>query len=221
MKYYRINKKNKRKLKRTKIRNRHLAKKYPWIIPRNWQDKIPKDYDYSYTWWELPTGWHKAFGQMYLEELGEAVEEAGLKNKFMIYEIKEKYGMLRVYTSGASEKIFNIIDKYEYISENVCIGCGKPNVPMINESWISPWCFDCYKKNWRSSERHISKHREIEKASDEQIKNSYDKYAGDSQIATSYTTRRYDKDGYKDIVYDISDTVEKIINRWNKRRRNG
>lgn len=63
MKYIKVNKKNKRKLKRIKIKNRHLVKKYPWILPRNvWTGKVPDDYDYSYTEWELPTGWHKAFG---------------------------------------------------------------------------------------------------------------------------------------------------------------
>ena len=224
MKYYRVNKKNKKKLKRTKMRNRRLVKKYPWIMPRYvWTGKKLENYDYSFTEWELPTGWHKAFGQMYLEELGAAVEEAGLKNEFTIYQIKDKYGRLEVYPSGASEKIYNIIDKYEHISENVCIGCGKPNVPMINESWMSPWCYDCYRKNWRRSESYASKYKKIDPSSEDEIRLAYDKASSkDHQIATSYTIRVYSsKVANRDIVYDISDTVAKINERWNKRKKNG
>ena len=47
---------------------------------------------------------------MYLQELGDAVEEAGLKNDFRIYEIKEKYGQLRVYVNGETDKINRIIN---------------------------------------------------------------------------------------------------------------
>ena len=223
MKYYRVNKKNKRKLKREKIRNRKLIKQYPWILPRNvFTGKVPDDYDYSYVVWELPNGWHKAFGQMYLEELDTAVKEAGLERDFMIYQIKEKYGALRVYTSGASDKIFNIIDKYEHISEHVCIGCGKPNVPVINEGWISPWCYDCYRKNWRRRESYTARYKEIKPSSEEEIKLAYDKASSEnSEIETSYTIRRFGIDGNTDTVYDISDTVAEINERWNKRKKHG
>ena len=54
------------KKKKDIIRNKKLIKKYPWLIPRNrWTDKIPNDYDYS--WTELDSmedGWRKAFGEM-------------------------------------------------------------------------------------------------------------------------------------------------------------
>lgn len=216
-------KKYKRKIKQTKIRNRKLIKKYPWIIPRNvWTGKIPDDYDYSYTEWELPVGWHKSFGMMYLKELGDAVEEAGLKNKFMIDEIKEKYGQLRVYVNNETEKIHRIISKYEHISENVCICCGKPDVPIITVGWISPECFDCYKKAWRKREKwNMAYDRTIIPETEEVIRKAYEEDTKGSPdvIADSYTVHRFSKNGDTETTYDISDIANAIRQRWNKRRR--
>ena len=222
------NKKQRIAEKRIKIRNKKLVKKYPWIIPRNvWTGKIPKDYDYSYTVWELPRGWHKAFGQMYLEELGAAVKEAGLENDFMIYQIKEKYGSLRVYTNGVTENIHRIIDKYEHLSEDICIGCGKPDVPMINDGWYSPWCYECFKKNWRNREKYVAerRHKLGEKffpATDEEIKQAYDECiaCNDENMPNSYTVHQYINGETTTTTYDISETAQVIRKRWRKRYKN-
>jgi hypothetical protein len=60
--------------------------------------------------------------------------------------IKEKYGELRVYTSHMTDNMFNILEAYCAISRNVCIICGKLDVPMVNRGWISPYCRDCATK---------------------------------------------------------------------------
>ena len=72
------NKKQRQREKQERIRNRHLIKEYPWVMPRYWNGRVPK-YDYTWTDWELPLGWQKAFGQMMLEELGEEIRKAGLE----------------------------------------------------------------------------------------------------------------------------------------------
>ena len=47
-----------------KIKNYILIKKYPFLKPKNvWNEKVPKDYDYSYTELDMmPRGWKKSFG---------------------------------------------------------------------------------------------------------------------------------------------------------------
>ena len=147
----RKNKKQRQKIKREKIRNRKLIKKYPWLKPRNvWTGKLIEDYDYSWIeWYGWPQGWNIAFGTMYLKEFGEAVKKAGLEHKMIIEQQKEKYGQCRNYVYPTTEEIEEIINKYEKISENVCCICGQPDVPMINDGWFSPYCFSCFKKNWR------------------------------------------------------------------------
>lgn len=203
----RKNKKIRTKEKQLKMKNRQLAKKYPWIAPRDWMTgRISKDYDYSYTYWELPIGWHKAFGKMYLEELAQAVKDAHAEKDFLIEEVKEKYGMLRVYVNNYSKPIDRVIDKYEYISQNVCIICGKPDVPMITNGWISPYCFDCYKKYF---------HHKTESDAREEY-NKYVRKNGD-MIPNTYKVIHFSKDGTRSETIDISDTVRKIRERWEKR----
>lgn len=223
-----MNKKKRTKLKQIKIRNRRLIKKYPWLLPRNvWTDKVPDDYDYLYIeWYEFPRGWNIAFGDMFLEELGEAVKEAGIERTFRIVEMKEKYGSLRCYTNGYTDKIKNVIDKYEHISTNVCVCCGKPDVPMINDGWFSPWCFDCFKKNYRQRESWIiSNRKDDDKYTPKTEDEIYEIYEDcicddDPVISDSYTIRRFSKDGNIDMIYDISKTANAIREKWEKHENN-
>lgn len=212
------NKKIRIEEKQTKIYNRKLTKKYPWLIPRTWDGKVPKDYDYSYIEWGCARGWDAAYGDMYLEELGRAVEESGMRDTFQIMEIKEKYGQHRVYCAPTNKKIERIVDKYEVISGNVCMLCGKPDVPMIDTGWISPYCFDCFKQITRRHEDfHIKAHPDYKRSTNDELMERYNNSICDSDpmIPDNYTIKHF---GYApDEVVDISDTVVKIRARWERR----
>ena len=149
-----------------KDRNRALCEKYPFLIPRNrWSGKriteakdggywpgdpesIP-EYDYEYTELDdMPEGWRKAFGEQLCEELKQELLASGGEkalNEYMICQIKEKYGYLRWYDFGCTERWFSeILPQYENLSERTCIRCGRP-AKYISSGWISPWCEDCAK----------------------------------------------------------------------------
>lgn len=149
-----------------KQKNRELCEKYPFLIPHNrWSgmriteaqnggywprdpDAVP-EYDWEYTELdEMPDGWRKAFGEQLCEELKQELLKAGGEealNSYMIVQIKEKFGYLRWYDNGCTEKWYNeILPKYENLSERTCIRCGKP-ATRISVGWISPWCDDCVK----------------------------------------------------------------------------
>lgn len=220
--------KNRKKIKRkktVKLYNKKLCKKYPWLIPdAHWYTgKILKKRDWNFTWtWydDMPIGWKKCFGKMFLEELDAAIRKYGLLNKFSIYQIKEKYGLLECYCHSHNDEIEQIIDKYRYISSNVCIQCGQIDVPMVYDSWISPICFNCFKKRFHDDDKHYS---ENEKSYvNEEIWNLYKKLTSednkDWEICSSYTIRKWSKDKTIDITYDISDTVAKIRGRYEKNR---
>lgn len=89
-----VTKTKRKRKKKIQTRNRKLVEKYPWLIPRNdWTGKIIDGYDY--TWTELdgwPKGWVKAFGRVFADELGAALDEAGLTNSYRVFQVKEKYG---------------------------------------------------------------------------------------------------------------------------------
>ena len=100
-----MTKKQRKRKKKLRMMNKRLVKKWYFLAPRNvWTGQIPKDYNYTWIdWWEFDTGWGKAFGWMFLKELGDAVKESGRKD-FQILNQKEKFGELRTYTGYCSAK---------------------------------------------------------------------------------------------------------------------
>lgn len=214
---------NRQKRKRIKIgstakqrrRNKELCKRYPFLIPRNvWTDEITWERwrdEKKYGWTlakEFPTGWWKAFGLMMCEELREDLIKYYYLDKFRFEEIKEKYGQLRAYHNGIPKEsdIDNIIEKYSILSENICIKCGKPDVPMINiTGWISPYCYHCFNKiNKRIMDFGY------EKLDYEEC--IYNKK--ETKMPNSFTWRHYSKDESWDETIDISETANRIRNNW-------
>lgn len=132
-------------------RNKELVERHPYLLPRNvWTDEVAEDYDYSYIngIGEIPQGWNKLFLQM-CEDIREPLTEAGYLEKFRFTEIKEKYGAMCCYHSGAPEKVCEIISKYEHISKYVCTCCGRPATYETSE-YIASFCDDC----WKDYTRH-------------------------------------------------------------------
>lgn len=90
----------------------------------------------------MPKGWRKRFGIQMCKELKEAIKKCPDKNykkDFRITDIKEKFGTLRFYVNHESEEVKRVIQKYEYISQYVCITCGEDAVKQ-SLGWISPYC---------------------------------------------------------------------------------
>lgn len=134
------------KKKQIKIKNKKLIEKYPFLLPRScWTGKVLPKYDYSYTELDnIPTGWRKAFGIMLCDELREALIKDNLLDTYRIYDIKEKYGSLRLSGSGANQEVYDILDKYEYLSRHTCIVCGKFDVHLFDDGWVCPYCDKCF-----------------------------------------------------------------------------
>ena len=200
-----MTKKKRKQKKRIQMRNKKLVKKYYFLAPKNvWTGKIPKDYDYTYINWGCSPGWEKAYGNMYMKELGDEIKRIGQKD-FMILQEKEKFGQHRLYTNGTSEKAHEIIDKYEHISEHICYFCGRPDTHVTDMGWILPVCPKCYEKKWRRGSKY-----------------EYDKVICDEnpRIPNTYKVTRFSKEGDETIEYDIKDTVDKIRIWWNKNHPN-
>jgi len=132
--------------------NKALIEKYPWLLPRNrWTGKVSPEFNYSHTELDsMPEGWRIAFGEQMCEEIQQVLlhaqeldPETNYVDNFRILDIKEKYGTLRFYCGSAPEEVYNIINKYEKLSESVCIRCGKQPTKWMTQWWISFYCEDC------------------------------------------------------------------------------
>lgn len=187
-----------RKKKRRQY-NKWLCERYPFLIPRNvWSGKVIPTYDWTLLD-DMPRGWRKAFGLQMCEDLREELIKYDFLEEYRVVQIKEKYGELRWYDNGSpvGSKIGDIINTYGIISENVCVSCGKLDVPMTDTGWILPMCEKCFCG------------RRIRYNADD-----YKRATEDSpcEIRTEYTTRRYIP-GTDDVViekHDITDVVNRI-----------
>ena len=167
---------------------------YKWLL----------NYEETYNQYEdIPEGWREAFGEMLIKDIDEVVKrdniEVGGDFGFRVMEIKEKWGELRMYFFNSTDEIERIVTNYSMLSKNICIGCGKPDVPWTT-GYIIPVCEKCFRKWWNSDYR---------KAIADQ---------GSYMMPDTYVTRRTNKDGIKETIHDVSDLTKKIRARWKTRK---
>lgn len=120
----------------------------------------------------MEPGWRKAFGIQMCKEIKAQLKKDHYLYQYRIAQIKEKFGYLHWYDEGSSREVQDIISKYEDISWNTCLVCGKP-ATKITSGWISPYCDDCFPKNhvvyqekidgvWRDTKEHKELMKKIE-----------------------------------------------------------
>ena len=118
-----------------------LIAKYPYLMPRNaFSGKPVANFDYSFIVGEhsLPNGWLQLFLQC-CEDLYKPLKKAEYLDNFRFLDVKEKYGSMRFATCRVNDEIFEILEKYEFLSQQVCCVCGEP-ATVITNGWICPYC---------------------------------------------------------------------------------
>lgn len=205
-------KKEKRRLKERRHRNKKLIQKYPWLRAVDWYTMYPmydKRNDLCGLWDDLPRGWLRAFGVQMCDEIQILLKKHDMDKTAYIEQAKEKYGGMRIYMAAPHE-VQEVIDIYSAISENVCCMCGKPHVPMLNLSWISPYCKSCFEKLQKRNSCFYQK--------------PYETYTPENKehwkIQDKLTWRKYSTEGSTDYTIDISDRVRQIERRWNEKHPN-
>ena len=66
-------------------------------------------------------------------------------HNLQVEQIKEKFGLLRVYTTGTyNYEIYDYLQKVENISGTICENCGKEGKKSnVNGYWIKTLCGEC------------------------------------------------------------------------------
>lgn len=134
-----------------RICNYFLVKKYPWLHPiildpnsKEYREIRDPKYDYSYVpIWTEYTGWWKAFGREFCDEI-----QAEFPNcpDLYISEYKEKWGRLDIYPGNANENVLKICEKYSKRAEHTCWFCGNFDANIVDIGWELPLCKKCYDK---------------------------------------------------------------------------
>ena len=87
---------------------------------------------------EIGSGWYGLIKNM----IGEMIEAGWDKE---VHQVKEKYGTLRFYTGGATDKMYEIIREYERVSAVTCEVCGE--VGQIRPGgWVATLCDTHYEQ---------------------------------------------------------------------------
>lgn len=119
--------------------NKRLIEQYPFLLRI---ETGPTNFEFT----ELdtmPAGWRTAFGEEICKEIMEELVRNNCVDSYRIVQIKEKYGELRWYSQGGTERIYReIVPKYERMSKRTCIYCGQP-ATFVSKSWAAPWCNTC------------------------------------------------------------------------------
>lgn len=125
------------------IVNTYLCIRFPFL---KYSRNRKKFFQRSCWYWQIRTGWRKAFGIQLCKELKAALKRGGMLKTWEITDIKDKFGALYIYDNGATEEVHDILNKYEYISARTCVECGRI-AKYRTTGWIEPYCEDCIKKD--------------------------------------------------------------------------
>ena len=68
------------------------------------------------------------------------------KNNFCFAQVKEKFGLLRIYVNYSNEKINKLISIAENKSNKICMNCGKKGSLDKRFHWLITLCKECKKK---------------------------------------------------------------------------
>lgn len=125
--------------------NKKLVEEYPFLLPRKLStDTISNSYDYQYTLLDdMPIGWRENFGIELCDEILQVLKKYNMVNDYRIFQIKEKFGELRIYGNWGNEELDEVIKKYTDYSRIVCYRCGERAVFYDLYKTMCPICHNC------------------------------------------------------------------------------
>lgn len=176
---------------------------YPWlkkIDPRDGSLRTITEEQFKNC---IPIGWWKAFGEMLLEDLDDAIHAEGIVNDFYFIQVEDDYGVLSIVHNGG-EKVNKVCAAYATVSKYVCISCGKPDVPFIHTGWSSPNCKECF--------RRIFSFR-----SEADINETYALYDLLPHIMPNKASMQVLGSGMREEEFDITDLVRKVREHYAER----
>lgn len=140
-----------------------LLSNYPFLELRNvfsndscYEKDTPELAERNYwTSWN-GNGW-ESYWKRFLIELCIVYDEMpdSAKESFWILDTKEKWGRLRVDISAYNDRINDLTNALEMLTETTCIQCGREHkdskghdIIYQSKGWIAPFCRNCFNKRF-------------------------------------------------------------------------
>lgn len=92
----------------------------------------------------MPIGWNKVFGLKMAKEIKQWLKEHNITD-YEVTDVKEKWGRLHWYDNGPNQLYKDVILKYEKMSADLCVRCGK-KASHVSRGYMLPFCEDCMHK---------------------------------------------------------------------------
>jgi len=135
---------------------KELIKKYPELFERE-EEPSP----YSQRGIECGEGWYELLDilcdQITTYELDRKRRE-GETYSVSVQQIKEKYGTLRYYLSGADAYVNGLVAMAESMSAHICEECGEKGV-LHTKAWYKVRCHECYHTEDERAQKEWEKYR--------------------------------------------------------------
>lgn len=97
---------------------------------------------------ECGDGW---FGLIYdlSKKIDDEAKRLELSDEYYpkLTQVKEKFGTLRYYILGATDKMLDWIEEAEIKSGGICESCGEGGTVHNDLGWVSTLCEKCYRKS--------------------------------------------------------------------------
>lgn len=90
---------------------------------------------------ECNSGWHNL-----LHDLCEKISKINPPEDFSFVQVKEKFGLLRIYVDNGNNEINDLINIAETESAKICEYCGSDQHVTSEGRWIKTLCHDCKSK---------------------------------------------------------------------------
>jgi hypothetical protein len=109
-----------------------------WVVGKGWRGELQDAYPWS-GYAEVEDGWRDLIVSL-VRRLDVIRKRDGLSLE--VLQIKEKFGGLRFYVSGANSEALDLINRAEEMSETICEYCGKPGKIKSVRGWYKCVCED-------------------------------------------------------------------------------
>lgn len=105
-----------------------------WITEEDYKDKYPRNFDENLISFDCGIGWKSL-----VDKIFDLIKDKDIK----VDQLKEKFGLLRIYFSPHDYDIQKEIYTIEEESKNICEFCGSRDNVTTEGSWLKTLCKIC------------------------------------------------------------------------------